>query len=102
LKADLKDRQNRLGLSFVAAFALTAVAVFALIFFPASPVFGGQRSGSGDAWIPFLIFAEPWYFVVPGDLSKGWLWILGFLLNGGILYLLGTQIEKFRRRNVSK
>jgi hypothetical protein len=102
LKAELKDRPNRLGLYFVAAYALIAVVVFALIFFPSSPVFGGKRSGLGNEWLPFLMLAEPWYFVLPGYLSAGWLWILGFILNSGILYLLGTQIEKFRRRIPSK
>jgi hypothetical protein len=48
------------------------------------------------------MLAEPWFFVLPGNLGRGWLWILGFVLNGGILYLLGTQIEKFRRRIPSK
>jgi hypothetical protein len=102
LKAELKVRPNRLGLYFVAAYTLIAVAIFALIFFHSSPALGGKRGGLESEWIPFLMLAEPWFFVLPGNLGRGWLWILGFVLNGGILYLLGTQIEKFRRRIPSK
>jgi hypothetical protein len=90
----LKDRPNRLGIHVAAAYAALVVAVFAITASASIPALGGKPSGLGYEWIPSIYVAVPWSWT---DERLAFL-ILGFIVNAGVLYLLGTLFEKFRRR----
>jgi len=88
LKAELKARPNRLGIYVAAGYVLIVAGVYAVT------AYGGKPSGLGYEWIPFIELAMPWAWIDERLPSL----IFGFIVNAGILYLLGTFFEKFRRR----
>lgn len=99
METPLKGRPNRLGIYLAGAYVLLVVGVFAFIA-------SGKPSGLGYEIIPLTWLAAPWYYLflyTPWwDMDERVLCILGFILNAGILYLLGALFEKLRRPPFSK
>jgi len=84
-----RNRLSWLGLSFAAAYALIAVAVYWLI------ASSAEQDPLGYQWIPFISLGWPWYFLVPnGGLGL----VAGVAVNVGIFYLLGWSIQKLLQR----
>ena len=79
-----KSRFSWLGISLAAVYVLIVVAVYVLT--AASP------PDDGLEWLPFVYLSMPWYAV------GSWLLFPGFILNAGLLFLLGTLIQKLWRR----
>ncbi|MBT9331348.1 hypothetical protein [Paracidobacterium acidisoli] len=73
-----KSRKGRLGIYLAAGYIVLVVAVYILTAATTKP------SNVGLDWIPFVMLAFPWYQM---DIH---LLLSGFVINAGILYLIGT------------
>ena len=85
-------RFSRAGTVAAALFLLTAVGVFAWIFFVASK----NPADSGESGILLLPFAMPWISLAPRSWLGAWFAMSCVLLNGLILYLIFGGL-RFRR-----
>ena len=87
MKGMLNDRVNPGGFYIAATYLLIVVVVFALTAFTTKP------SNVGLDWIPLMLLSMPWYAL---DVR---LLVPGFIVNAGLLYLLGTVFHTLWRRN---
>jgi uncharacterized membrane protein len=90
MEAEQKGHPNRFGIYVAAIYLLIVLGVYAITEYNTKP------DNVGYDWIPFELLALPW----PAISVR--LLIPGFILNAGILYLLGTLLEKLWRRHPSK
>jgi hypothetical protein len=68
------------------SYAFIVVLVYSYTSFTTKP------DNVGLDWIPFVMLAMPWYAINPQFLFPG------LIVNAGILFFLGTLVEKVRRR----
>jgi len=88
-----KGHWSRLGVWLAIIYIATVVAVYFLTALTTKP------DDVGLDWIPFLMLSMPWWYVftrliTPNSLLPA---IPGFILNAGILYLLGMLIGNLWR-----
>ena len=82
----MANRINPGGFCVAAAYVLIVVAVLVLT------ALTTKVSDVGLDWIPFVLLAMPWYAF------HNQLLLPGLIANAGLLYLLGTVLERFSRR----
>lgn len=80
-KATLWSRVNPVGFRFAAAYLALVVAIFAFTVATTKP------SNVGLDWIPFITLSMPWYWFYPQLFNPG------FIVNAGLMYLLGTMLH---------
>ncbi len=88
-----KRRRARLGVWFAATYLVIVVAAYlwAVI---------GKPDAFGYVWLPFFILAAPWYRLADQFFDTEALVSLAipcFILNAGILFLIGALIGKLYR-----
>jgi hypothetical protein len=86
VEATLKARPNRVGIYAAVSYAFIVVLVYSYTSFTTKP------DNVGLDWIPFVMLAMPWYAINSQFLFPG------LIVNAGILFFLGTLVEKVRRR----
>ena len=86
----LKIRPNRLGIYVAATYLFIVALVYVLT------AYTGKKDDTGLAWIPFFMLAMPWPRI------DARLLLPGLIINAGILFLIGTLVEKFWRSMVQK
>ena len=79
----LKSRPNRLGIYVAATYLFIVALVYVLT------AYTGKKDDTGLAWIPFFMLAMPWPKI------DARLLLPGLIINAGILFLIGTLVEKF-------
>ncbi len=99
MKAALKGHPSLLGIIVAVLYLFLVIGIYAIIA-------SSKPSGLGYEWIPLIDLAMPWSLMGDNVSLPGFgfltLLIFGFIANAGILYLLATLFEKFRRRRFSK
>lgn len=85
VKATLRNHLNHGGCWFAGTYVLIVVAVFLWTAATTKP------SNVGLDWIPFALLSMPWYWLDPRLL------VPGLIVNAGLMYLLGTLFQVFRR-----
>jgi hypothetical protein len=83
LKASLKGRSNRLGIYAAAVYLFIVAVVYILT------AYTGTTDDSGLQWIPFFMLGLPWSRISAQFLFPG------LIINAGILFLIGTLVEKY-------
>lgn len=99
MNAELKGRPSRLGIIVAALYVFLVLAVYAI-------TASSKPSGLGYEWIPFIDLAVPWSLMGDNVSLPGFgflsLLIFGFIVNAGILYLVGALVEKVLRWTFGK